>query len=197
MTSTAVWDDGQVTSGGAPADSVAVVLAMHGLPARDFPREALAELMAMQSRLGHGRAASSPGFARRYRELDRRVRAWPRTEANDPFFAGSTQLATQLSAETGWPVVVGFNEFCAPDLDEALDQAASLAAHVYVVTPMMTRGGEHSEVDIPAAIERARQRHPDVRFVYAWPYPVEKIARHLAEQLARFPSLAGETTDRA
>ena len=74
-----------------------------------------------------------------------------------------------------WPappgeVVVGFNEFCAPDLAQALDEAAARGAgQVVVTTPMMTTGGEHAEQDIPAAIDQAPARHPQVTFDYAWP----------------------------
>ena len=82
-------------------------------------------------------------------------------------------------------MIVGFNEFCAPSLDEALDQAAARGpVQVRVVTPMMTRGGEHAESDIPAAVEAARGRHPGVAFVYTWPFPVSEVARFLAEQMA-------------
>jgi sirohydrochlorin ferrochelatase len=49
----------------------------------------------------------------------------------------------------------------------------------------MTRGGEHSEVDIPAAIERARARHPGVAFVYVWPFETAAVARFLAAQVGQ------------
>jgi CbiX protein len=54
-----------------------------------------------------------------------------------------------------------------------------------VVTPMMTRGGEHSEADIPMAIARARSRHPSVRFQYAWPFAPAEVAGFLAMQIHR------------
>ena len=37
---------------------------------------------------------------------------------------------------------------------------AAQPGKVLVVTPMMTRGGEHVEREIPAAVARARRRHP-------------------------------------
>jgi sirohydrochlorin cobaltochelatase len=115
------------------------------------------------------------------------MRAWPRSVQNDPFYAGSQELAGHLRRETGLEVILGFNEFCAPTLDEAFDQAAGRnATKIIVVTPMMTRGGEHSAVDIPAAVRRAQQRHPGKKFIYAWPFVAEDIARFLAAQVARF-----------
>ena len=87
---------------------------------------------------------------------------------------------------------MGFNEFCAPTLDEALDAAASQGVErVVVVTPMMTRGGEHAEEDIPGAIEDARERHPATDLVYAWPFDTLEVANFLGEQVRRLIEAAG------
>ncbi|HLE58025.1 MAG TPA: hypothetical protein VJA85_00090 [Candidatus Limnocylindria bacterium] len=110
-----------MTSKAAASPSTVIVLAMHGLPPRDFPPAELAELMTLGARLGHGPTAAPPELARRHAELDARIRSWPRTAANDPFWAGAQMLALRLRRETHWPVVVGFNDFCGPSLDEALD----------------------------------------------------------------------------
>jgi sirohydrochlorin ferrochelatase len=50
---------------------------------------------------------------------------------------------------------------------------------------MMTRGGEHSEVDIPAAIARAQGRHPTTPIRYAWPFEAREVAQFLAGQITR------------
>ncbi|HKZ85906.1 MAG TPA: CbiX/SirB N-terminal domain-containing protein [Anaerolineae bacterium] len=139
----------------------------------------------MHARLEHAGGPERAGLERRYAELDARMRAWPRTPYNDPFHAGTQELAEHLRRATGLEVIAGFNEFCAPSLDEALDQAAGRADSVVVVTPMMTRGGEHSEVDIPAAIERARERNPRLAVRYAWPFETGAVAQFLAAQIAR------------
>ena len=163
-----------------------IVLAMHGVPPADYPMRELAEFFALQARSEHGAAGGGPGNER-YEELETRMRQWPRPEENDPYHAASYELARELSRAAGCEVVVGFNEFCAPGLDQALDLAvASKAASVLVVTPMMTGGGEHSEKDIPSAIRRARERHPGKRIVYAWPFPVANVAAFLAAQIAQF-----------
>ena len=39
----------------------------------------------------------APALAQRYRDLEARMRAWPRTRANDPFHAASTDLAARLA----------------------------------------------------------------------------------------------------
>ncbi len=161
-----------------------IVLATHGAPPNDFPRDEMAEFFALHARLEHAGVADDSPPARRYAELEAKMRAWPRSQQNDPFHAASQQIAEQLALTTGHEVIVGCNEFCAPTLDEALERAARLAHEVIVVTPMMTRGGEHAERDIPAAIERARQRRPQVTFHYAWPFDNNDIASFLAAQIA-------------
>lgn len=165
---------------------VIIVLAMHGAPPRDFPRRELQEFMGLHSRLEHAAGPEREMLRRRHDELEAKLRSWPRTPENDPFHAAALQLAGHLSKAIDFPVAVGFNEFCAPALDEALDSAAFLASHVVVTTPMMTRGGTHTETDIPGAIDAARARHPAVRFTYAWPFPVADIAGFLAGQIQRY-----------
>jgi len=84
-------------------------------------------------------------------------------------------------------VSIGFNEFCEPSLEDALDSAASAGAkRVIVVTPMMTPGGEHSEEDIPEAISSAKRRFEGVEFIYAWPFSIEDVVAFLTSQISRF-----------
>lgn len=164
-----------------------IVLAMHGAPPNDFPKREMGEFFSLHSRLQHSAGPDHATLERRYAELEAKMRAWPRTAQNDPYYAAAQALATQLAPATGSRVVVGFGEFCAPSLDEALDQAMEEAPEkVIVVTPMMTRGGGHSEVDIPEAVGRARERHPATPIVYAWPFDVAEIALFLASQIRRF-----------
>jgi sirohydrochlorin cobaltochelatase len=161
-----------------------VVLAMHGSPPRDFPKAQVALVVGLHMWLERASGPVRALIERYHTRLDARIRTWPRTPENDPFHTASQELATQLSQETGCEVIVGYNEFCAPGLDEALDQAATRGAEqVIVVTPMMTPGGEHAEEDIPAAIQRAQKRHPALKFIYAWPFKVEDVAQFLAIQV--------------
>ena len=165
-----------------------IVLAMHGSPPRDFPPQEAAEFFRLHARLGHA-GPEGEALEHRYAQLDAKMRTWPRSADNDPFYAGSQELADHLRRTSGSDVVVGFNEFCAPSLDEALDQAAAQRPdRVIVVTPMMTRGGEHSEVEIPEAVQHARERYPGLSFIYVWPLDVAAIARFLAGQMQQVAS---------
>lgn len=161
-----------------------IVLAMHGAPPNDFPRQEAAEFFGLHGRMALATDAQRQELGKRYDALHSRMRAWPRTAENDPFYEASLEMAHHLRQETGREVVVGFGEFCGPSLDEALDQAAAQgASDITVVTPMMTRGGEHAERDIPVVLERARVRHPGIAIEYVWPFSMAEVARFLAAQI--------------
>lgn len=161
-----------------------IVLAMHGAPPNDLPRDEAVEFFALHARLEHTHPSERAGLEQRFAALEQKMRDWPRNALNDPFYTSSYELAQHLAQQTGLAVMVGFNEFCAPSLDKALDQAvAADAERVIVVTPMLTRGGEHAERDIPAALVRARQRHPAARIEYAWPFDVADTARFLGVRI--------------
>jgi len=162
-----------------------IVLAMHGAPPSDFPERETGELFGLHARLEHAQGPERAALERRQAELDAKMRAWPRTPQNDPFFVGSQELGEHLKRATGCEVILGFNEFCAPTLDGAFDQAARMADQIVVITPMMTRGGEHSEADIPAAIRRAQGRHLDIPIRYVWPFDMSEVAQFLAKHMER------------
>ena len=168
-----------------------IVLAVHGAPPRDYPAQELAEFLGLHARLEHAGNAPGASGARtaqiedRHAALESKIRAWARTPSNDPFHAGSIRIGAELEKAAGVPVIVGFNEFCGPSLEDALNRAAALYDRAIVVTPMLTTGGGHAEAEIPKAIERARARHPRTTFMYAWPFAARDVAAFLAAQVAR------------
>jgi sirohydrochlorin cobaltochelatase len=164
-----------------------IVIAMHGMPPKDFPFSDLREFFMLHSQQQSARNSLSDAAKLRYLQLHEAMRNWPRSPDNDPFHAAATELALLLEEELSCPVHVGFNEFCAPPLDKAFASAAAQdPARILIVTPMMTRGGEHAEVDIPEAIDRARQRFPKIHFIYCWPFDYHDVAHFLAGQIHRF-----------
>ncbi len=165
----------------------ATVLIMHGAPPQGFPREEMLELFSLHARMDSIIGPERTKLEKRYHELEEKMCRWPRTRENDPFFAASCDIAEALQKALNCKVFIGFNEFCAPKITEAIDRAASQKPDkIIVVTPMMTPGGEHSEKDIPAAISQARGRYPKIPMVYAWPYAPEEIAGFLSEHVRRF-----------
>ena len=164
-----------------------IILAMHGAPPIDFPTNETVEMFNLHARLEHVAERESLALRERCDQLDAKMRAWPRTPENDPFHAGSTDIASKLHEVTQQEVILGFNEFCNPSLEQAFEQAIkSDPDKIIVVTPMMTRGEEHSEVDIPAAIKRIESRYPDVSIEYIWPFDTALVAQFLAAQITHF-----------
>ncbi len=162
-----------------------IVLVVHGMPPKDYPAAEKTEYMRLHSQ--HRKPESmTPEQLKRHEEMDAKIRAWPRTEANDPFQAASYRIAVELKKSSGTEVLVAFNEFCAPSVPEVLDKAAGLGmGEVVVVTPMLTRGGSHAEFEIPEEINAARRRNPGAVFVYAWPFESAVIANFLNAQIQK------------
>jgi sirohydrochlorin cobaltochelatase len=163
------------------ATRFALVLVGHGAPPATAPRELVARWKALE---GQRRARGGPPSAEE-RELDARLRAWPRTPESDPYQAGLERLAAAaraelLAAAPSAELVVAYNEFCGPSLEEAVETLVK-AGHdeVRVVPTMLTPGGVHSEVEIPETLAELGHRFPTVRFAYAWPFELRDVARLL------------------
>jgi sirohydrochlorin cobaltochelatase len=165
----------------------AILLVMHGVPPNDFPPDELSEFFGLEGRLRRAAPAERAALEKRRQALEKKMRDWPRTPRNDPFYFASKELAASLGRAAGLEVRLGFNEFCAPGVETALDgMAAGGAGPLLVVTTMMTRGGEHSETQIRQAIDGARRRYPGTEIIYAWPYETAEVAEFLAAHLRRF-----------
>jgi sirohydrochlorin cobaltochelatase len=122
------------------------------------------------------------------RELDTRIRQWPRTPETDPYQSGLEALAAQLRANLGEVLfAVAYNEFCAPRLEESVEELIKKGAtQITVTTTMFTPGGAHSEIEIPEILEQLRKQYPDIVLRYAWPFDLSMVAKLLQEQVARF-----------
>src|SRR5262245_26308217 len=165
------------------SDCDAVVLVGHGAVPTDCPRELVTELRALE---GRRRASGGPVSAEEA-ALDTRLRRWPRTAATDPYQAGLEALAARLRPLLGDATLrVAYNEFCAPTLGEAIaGLVADGARRIVVIPSMLTPGGVHSEVDVPATLAGLRAAYPAITIRYAWPFDLDAVARLLAGQLAR------------
>jgi sirohydrochlorin ferrochelatase len=60
----------------------------------------------------------------------------------------------------------GFIELAEPDLDTAIDQLVTTGATSVVAVPLVLLGAGHLKNDGPAALRRARGRHPHTSFTY-------------------------------
>lgn len=173
---------------GVPVKTI-IIIAAHGEPAADCPRAKIGMLMALESM--HRHVSRLVFLQRLQHRLDRQIRFWPRTKATDPYKAGVEDLAGRIAARTGFEVIAGYNEFCAPDIGAAIDEAVARGAgRVIVATTMTTRGGGHAETEIRDIVAAAQARHPAAQILYAWPFDPDRVAGLFAEEIE---AIAGRT----
>ena len=159
----------------------AVLVIAHGSPPRDFPRELLMEMRRLNAKSDKTLADNE-----RLLELEIKVRRWPRNAQNDPYCDGTESLVDELRRVLGEGILVlaAYNEFCAPDIDEAINELVSRGAkQIEVFSTMVTPGGSHSERDIPQALEACRQRFPNIELTYRWPYDLALVAELIKAHL--------------
>lgn len=84
----------------------------------------------------------------------------------------------------GWRIEVCFIEHADILLDEGLDRAATNTRKVRVI-PFILNAAGHVKMELPAALERARERHPGVEF---------GVTRHLGMGREIFTVLQGQLT---
>ena len=166
------------------AERRGVILVGHGGIPKGCPQDVVTKLKRLEAQR---RAAKQPPSAEEI-ELDTKIRQWPRTPETDPYQSGLEAVATQLKANLGDVLfAVAYNEFCAPTLEESVEQLVQNGAtHITVTTTMFTPGGSHSEVEIPEILDHLRPQYPGVELRYAWPFDLNRVANTLAEQIKRF-----------
>jgi len=162
----------------------AIILVGHGGIPADCPGDLVSELKRLE---GMRRARGIPEMSPREAELDKQVREWPRTPDSDPYGAGLEQVARRLRDRVApRRLVVAYNEFCAPSVEDAIAKLVEEGSRrIVLTTTMFTPGGSHSEVEIPEIVEHARKVHPGVEIRYAWPFDLERAADFLAAQIER------------
>lgn len=161
-----------------------VVLVGHGGIPKDCPQDLVTKLKRLEAQR---RAAKLPP-SQEEMDLDRTIRRWPRTDATDPYRSGLEAVASELRPLLdGILFAVAYNEFCAPTLEEAVEDLIQQgASQITVTTTMFTPGGSHSEVEIPEIVAQLRLRHPGIELRYAWPFDLHQIAETLLQQVRRF-----------
>lgn len=161
-----------------------VILVGHGGIPKGCPQELVTKLKRLEAQR---RAAKEPA-SQEERELDEKIRRWPRTRETDPYQWGLEAVASQLRSQLdGDLFAVAYNEFCAPTLEESVEDLIKKGAtHITVTTTMFTPGGSHSEVEIPEILDHLRPQYPGVELRYAWPFDLQAVANTLAEQVKRF-----------
>jgi sirohydrochlorin cobaltochelatase len=164
-----------------------VILVGHGGIPTDCPRDLVMRLKRLEGqRRERGGAVSSEE-----KELDHRIRHWPRTSQTDPYQAGLQGLASTLKLLlNGALFAVAYNEYCAPTLPEAVQELVHQgASDITVITTMITPGGSHAEIEIPEMLGQLRTLYPEVALRYAWPFDLSMVAGMLAKQINQFVTI--------
>lgn len=162
----------------------AVVLIGHGGVPKDCPHELVRKLKQLEAQR---RAAGIP-MSNEERELDQQIRRWPRTPTNDPYKVGLESLADQLRLLLKPDkLAIAYNEFCAPTLEEAVEDLIKDGIRdITVISSMFTAGGSHAEVEIPEIVADLKRIHPNATIRYAWPFDQKLVATMMATHLKQF-----------
>ena len=160
------------------------ILVGHGGVPRDYPRERLVRLRALEAQR---RASGAPPSADET-ALDNELRRWPRTPATDPYQAGLERIAMHLRPHLAPArLAIAYNEFCAPTLADAVRALiADGVTNIIAVPSMLTPGGTHTELEIPESIDELRVEFPRLDIRYAWPFATEHLAAFFVEHLRQF-----------
>jgi cobalt transport protein ATP-binding subunit len=96
------------------------------------------------------------------------------------------ELATAIRATAGDLLTrFGFIELAAPTVDEAIDELVARGATEIVSVPLVLLAAGHLKNDGPAALARARTRHPGVRFCLARDLGIEPYVLDIAADRIR------------
>ncbi len=166
-----------------PSPKPAVILVGHGGVPTDAPGALISELKSLEARR---KAAGGPMSARE-KEVDEKIRSWPRTPKTDPYKTGLEAVGRALQARMpGSIVTLAYNEFCAPTLEAAAEAAVKNGARqVTIITTMYTRGGVHAEHEIPAITAELQKLYPGVDIRNVWPFSLDAVAEMLAVEIER------------
>jgi cobalt/nickel transport system ATP-binding protein len=94
-------------------------------------------------------------------------------------------------------VEFGFIELTRPTVDEAIDRLVGAGAGDVVAVPLVLLGAGHLKNDGPAALARARERHPAVRFRLARDLGIEPLLLEIAEDRIREAADGADPAERA
>ncbi len=161
-----------------------VILVGHGGIPKGCPQSLVTKLKRLEAQRRAAKLPPSPEEIK----LDAKIRQWPRTPETDPYQSGLEAVAAQLKPHLdGALFAIAYNEFCAPTLEESVEDLIKQGAtHITVTTTMFTPGGSHSEIEIPEILDQLKKEYPGVMMRYAWPFDLQLVANTLAEQVKRF-----------
>jgi len=164
-----------------------IILVGHGGLPSDLPSEIVEKFM----RLHKARVKAGGEVTSQEVDLDSTIRRWKRTPENDPYKSGLETLASHMEQFLKDDVVkTAYNEFCYPTIEEAVEELSKEnVSKIILVTTMITRGGSHSEREIPEELKDLKQKFKDIDIQYAWPFDMDAFALFLTTHINIFDPL--------
>ena len=165
-------------------NKTAVILVGHGGLPSDMPSDIVEKFMRLhKSRIKAGTEITSEEI-----ELDNTIRKWERTPETDPYKSGLEDLATHMEPLLkNFILKTAYNEFCYPGIENAISELAEDSfSKIILVTTMITRGGSHSEKEIPEELKKFEIQHPTIDIQYAWPFCMKSFAEFLGKHAQSF-----------
>jgi sirohydrochlorin cobaltochelatase len=171
----------------------AVILVGHGGLPRDIPSEIVEKFM----RIHKTRIKAGGPITQQEVELDTTIRNWQRTSENDPYKSGLESLASHMEPMLkGYVLTTAYNEFCYPAIEDAVDELEKEnVSKIIIVTTMITRGGSHSENEIPEELVSLSSKYKDIDIQYAWPFSMDAFALFLTTHIKVFDPLQSVNTN--
>lgn len=163
-----------------------VVLAMPGVLPKDFPPHERHVLYRLRARMKYISVNKHPEDEDRLNELLRKARCWPRTAQNDPLHFSAQELASELSQVTGYRVILGFNQYDTPTLEEALVQAfAREAEKIVLINPLAANGVSLAKSESFISNQRIQNRCLEIQVDFSYSFSADKMVELLEEQLGK------------
>jgi sirohydrochlorin cobaltochelatase len=101
-------------------------------------------------------------------------------------------FARRLAARLARPIYAGFLELADPPIVTAIEEAIQAGAERILAIPWLLLGAGHVKNDLPAAIQVARRRYPQVTIRYGTPITVQpEILSILGDRLAAIDDNGG------
>lgn len=172
----------------------AVILVGHGGLPSDIPSEIVENFMRIhKTRIKLGGAH----ITQKEKELDSTIRKWKRTPETDPYKVGLETLASHMEPMLNeYTLRTAYNEFCYPAIEDAVGELArENISKIIIITTMITRGGSHSETEIPEELVALSSKYTDIDIQYAWPFSMDAFALFLTTHIKDFDPLQTVNTN--
>ena len=162
----------------------AVLLVGHG----GLPCDIAPEIVEKFMRIHKSRLKTGSPITQQEVELDTIIRKWQRTPETDPYKSGLETLASHMEPLLeGYKLKTAYNEFCYPAIEDAVEELAKEnVSKIIIVTTMITRGGSHSENEIPEELRVLNSKYPNIDIQYAWPFSMGAFALFLTDHVKDF-----------